>query len=196
MASPGGFGASGAGNGNEGETERMAKAAKKRSGKKAGAPAKAKRAPKKKAVRKAPARRSAKPKKAARSKKAAKSKRASSKPAKATAASKPPARKAPKARRRIATAADRRPPVDAPPPPFLSLVRPKKALAALLGDEPRPRTQLLRELWIHIKRSGMQSTRDRTFFVPADGVEQLFPEPREYSKLEVATGLDPQLEPV
>ncbi len=115
----------------------------------------AKKAPAKKApAKKAPAKKAAPAKKVA-AKKAAPAKKAAAKkapakkvaakkaPAKKVAAKKPAAKKAP-AKKRVPNAAFMRP---------LTL---SAALAAVVGNTPLPRTEIVRKLWIYIKSNGLQ----------------------------------------
>lgn len=71
-------------------------------------------------------------------------------------------------------------------PGFMRPVQPDAMLAAVLGPEPRPRTVLLRQLWVHIKRSGMQSPKDRTRFIPEKDVLELFAGKKELAKTDIA----------
>jgi len=99
---------------------------------------------KKAPAKKAPAKKAAPAKKVA-AKKAAPAKKAAAKkaPAKKVAAKKPAAKKAP-AKKRVPNAAFMRP---------LTL---SAALAAVVGDKPLPRTEIVRKLWIYIKSKGLQ----------------------------------------
>ncbi len=99
---------------------------------------------KKAPAKKAPAKKAAPAKKVA-AKKAAPAKKAAAKkaPAKKVAAKKPAAKKAP-AKKRVPNAAFMRP---------LTL---SAALAAVVGDKPLPRTEIVRNLWTYIKSKGLQ----------------------------------------
>ncbi len=104
----------------------------------------AKKAPAKKAPAKKVAAKKAAPAKKAAAKKAPAKKAAAKKaPAKKVAAKKPAAKKAP-AKKRVPNAAFMRP---------LTL---SAALAAVVGDQPLPRTEIVRKLWIYIKSKGLQ----------------------------------------
>ena len=107
--------------------------AKKAPAKKA-APAKKVAAKKAAPAKKAPAKKAAPAKKVA-AKKAA--------PAKKVAAKKPAAKKAP-AKKRTPNAA------------FMQALTLSPALAAVVGDKPLPRTEIVSKLWVYIKSKGLQ----------------------------------------
>ncbi|WP_092128108.1 SWIB/MDM2 domain-containing protein [Polaromonas sp. YR568] len=107
--------------------------AKKAPAKKA-APAKKVAAKKAAPAKKAPAKKAAPAKKVA-AKKAA--------PAKKVAAKKPAAKKAP-AKKRTPNAA------------FMKALTLSPALAAVVGDKPLPRTEIVSKLWVYIKAKGLQ----------------------------------------
>jgi len=105
----------------------------------------AKKAPAKKAApaKKVAAKKAAPAKKAAAKKAPAKKAAAKKAPAKKVAAKKPAAKKAP-AKKRVPNAAFMRP---------LTL---SAALAAVVGDKPLPRTEIVSKLWTYIKSKGLQ----------------------------------------
>jgi upstream activation factor subunit UAF30 len=107
----------------------------------------AKKAPAKKAApaKKVAAKKAAPAKKAA-AKKAAPAKKVAAKkaaPAKKVAAKKPAAKKAP-AKKRTPNAA------------FMKALTLSPALAAVVGDKPLPRTEIVSKLWVYIKSKGLQ----------------------------------------
>ncbi len=110
---------------------------------------------KKAPAKKAPAKKAAPAKKVA-AKKAAPAKKAAAKkapakkvaakkaaPAKKAAAKKPAAKKAP-AKKRTPNAA------------FMKALTLSPALAAVVGDKPLPRTEIVSKLWVYIKSKGLQ----------------------------------------
>ncbi len=135
-------------------------AAKKKTAKKASAKKKTakKKAParKKTAKKKAPARKAAK--KAAKkktAKKAAKKKTAKKAAKKKTAArKKAPAKKAKKAKKK--SGAKRKPNAA-----FMKAMTPSAALAAVIGGNPMPRTEVTKKIWAYIKRHGLQDSKNR-----------------------------------
>jgi upstream activation factor subunit UAF30 len=100
---------------------------------------------KKAPAKKAPAKKAAPAKKVA-AKKAAPAKKVAAKkaaPAKKVAAKKPAAKKAP-AKKRTPNAA------------FMKALTLSPALAAVVGDKPLPRTEIVSKLWVYIKSKGLQ----------------------------------------
>ena len=106
----------------------------------------AKKAPAKKAPAKKVAAKKAAPAKKVAAKKAAPAKKVAAKkaaPAKKAAAKKPAAKKAP-AKKRTPNAA------------FMKALTLSPALAAVLGDKPLPRTEIVSKLWVYIKANKLQ----------------------------------------
>ena len=137
-------------------------AAAKKSAKKAAkkaAPKKA--APKKAAAKKAPAKKAA-PKKAA-AKKA---------PAKKAAAKTAPAKKAAK---RTPNAA------------FMKALTPSGELAAVVGDKPLPRTEVVKKLWAYIKKHGLQDAKNKRNINADDKLKAVFGGKKSVSMFEMTS---------
>ena len=101
---------------------------------------------KKAPAKKAPAKKAAPAKKVA-AKKAAPTKTVAAKkaaPAKKVAATKPAAKKVAPAKKRT------------PNPAFMKALTLSPALAAVVGDKPLPRTEIVKKLWDYIKSKGLQ----------------------------------------
>ena len=88
-------------------------------------------------------------------KKAAAKKPAAKKPAAKKAAAKPAAKKVaakkPAAKKPAAKKAARK-----PNPAFMMALTPSAALAAIVGDKPLPRTEVVKKLWEYIKKGKLQ----------------------------------------
>jgi upstream activation factor subunit UAF30 len=120
----------------------MAKAKKKATKKKA-----AKKATKKKVAKKATKKKAAKkPAKKKAAKKATKKKVA--KKATKKKAAKKPAKKKTKTKRK-------------PNAAFMKPLTPSAELAAVVGSKPIPRTQVVKNLWVYIKKHGLQDAKNR-----------------------------------
>ena len=132
-------------------------AAAKKSAKKAAKKA----APKKAAAKKAPAKKAA-PKKAA-AKKA---------PAKKAAAKKAPAKKAAK---RTPNAA------------FMKALTPSGELAAVVGDKPLPRTEVVKKLWAYIKKHGLQDAKNKRNINADDKLKAVFGGKKSVSMFEMTS---------
>ncbi len=138
------------------------KAAKKAAPKKAAAKkAPAKKAPAKKAAKKAPAKKAA-------AKKA---------PAKKAPAKKAPAKKAPakKAAKRTPNAA------------FMKALTPSSDLAAVVGQSPLPRTEVVKKLWLYIKKHGLQDAKNRRNINADDKLKAVFGGKKTVSMFEMTS---------
>ena len=132
-------------------------AAAKKSAKKAAKKA----APKKAAAKKAPAKKAA-PKKAAVTKA----------PAKKAAVKKVPAKKAVK---RTPNAA------------FMKALTPSPELAAVVGDKPLPRTEVVKKLWVYIKKNGLQDAKNKRNINADDKLKAVFGGKKTVSKFEMTS---------
>jgi chromatin remodeling complex protein RSC6 len=118
----------------------------------------AKKAAPKKAAKKAAPKKAA-PKKAA--KKAAPKKAAPKKAAKKAPAKKA-AKKAKKATKRTPNAA------------FMKALQPSADLAAVVGDKPLPRTEVVKKLWAYIKKHGLQDQKNKRNINADDKLKKVF----------------------
>ena len=138
----------------------MAKATKKKAAKK---PAAKKAAPKKKAAAKKPAAKKPAAKKAAPKKKAATKKAA---PKKAKAPKKKTARK--------------------PNAAFMKPLNPSPALAAVIGNQPRPRTEIVKKIWDYIKKNGLQDKKNKRMINADATLKTVFGGKAQISMFELA----------
>ena len=112
-------------------------------------------------AKKAPAKK-APAKKAAPAKKVAAKKAA---PAKKVAAKKPAAKKAP-AKKRTPNAA------------FMKALTLSPALAAVVGDKPLPRTEIVSKLWVYIKSKGLQDKVNKRMINADEKLKAVFGKPQ------------------
>jgi upstream activation factor subunit UAF30 len=129
----------------------------------------AKKAPAKKAApaKKVAAKKAAPAKKVA-AKKAAPAKKVAAKkaaPAKKVAAKKPAAKKAP-AKKRTPNAA------------FMKALTLSPALAAVVGDKPLPRTEIVSKLWVYIKSKGLQDKVNKRMINADEKLKAVFGKPQ------------------
>ena len=136
-------------------------AAAKKSAKKAAKKA----APKKAAAKKAPAKKAA-------VKKAPAKKAAKKAPAKKAAAKKAPAKKAVK---RTPNAA------------FMKALTPSSDLAAVVGQSPLPRTEVVKKLWLYIKKHGLQDAKNRRNINADDKLKAVFGGKKTVSMFEMTS---------
>jgi upstream activation factor subunit UAF30 len=139
-------------------------AARKPAAKKAAAK---KGAAKKSAAKKAPAKKSA-AKKAPAKKSAAKKAPAKGAAKKATA-KKSAAKKAP-AKKAAKKAGTKR----APNPAFMKAMQPSEDLAAVVGSQPQPRTEVTKRVWAYIKKNNLQDSKERRMINADDKLRKVF----------------------
>jgi chromatin remodeling complex protein RSC6 len=117
---------------------------------------------KKAAAKKAPA------KKAAAKKAPAKKAAAKKAPAKKAAAKKAPAKKA--AAKKAKAPAKKRVPNAA----FMKPMTPSALLAAVIGSNPMPRTEVTKKVWDYIKKNGLQDSAKRTMINADAKLREIF----------------------
>lgn len=52
------------------------------------------------------------------------------------------------------------------PSAFMKPVKPKAALAAIVGDKPMPRTEITKKLWEYIKKNKLQDPNNKRMIKP------------------------------
>ena len=105
---------------------------------------------------------------AKKTKKAAKKKPAAKKPAKKVAKKAAPKKAAKKAAPKKAAPKKAAPKKAAKPkaprkpnPAFMKALNPSPALAAVVGDSPMPRTEVVKKIWVYIKANGLQDSANK-----------------------------------
>lgn len=95
-------------------------------------------------------------------------------PAKKTAPKKKPAAKAakPKAARK-------------PNAAFMKPMQPDAVLAAVVGNKPVPRTQIVKKLWAYIKDNGLQDKKAKTMINADDKLKEVFGGKKQVSMFEM-----------
>ncbi len=61
-----------------------------------------------------------------------------------------------------------------PNPAFMRPVQPDDKLAAVVGSQPLPRSELTKKLWNYIKRRGLQDKKQRTMINADDALRPVF----------------------
>jgi len=62
----------------------------------------------------------------------------------------------------------------APNPAFMKPLQPSSKLAAVIGNSPMPRTQVISKLWAYIKRNGLQDAKNRRAINADDKLRPVF----------------------
>ncbi|MGH8709819.1 MAG: SWIB/MDM2 domain-containing protein [Burkholderiales bacterium] len=97
------------------------------------------------------------------------------------------ARKAP-ARRKVAKAAPKKKRSGAKRKPNLAFMKPmmpSSTLAAVVGGNPMPRTEVTKKLWAYIKRNSLQDSVNRRMINADDNLRQVFGGRRQVSMFEM-----------
>jgi upstream activation factor subunit UAF30 len=83
--------------------------------------------------------------------------------------------KRPAARKKTAKRAKRKSSAKRKPnPAFMRPLQPSAKLAAVIGNSPMPRTQVISKLWAYIKRNGLQDARNRRAINADEKLRPLF----------------------
>jgi upstream activation factor subunit UAF30 len=61
-----------------------------------------------------------------------------------------------------------------PNPAFMKPVQPDAKLAAVVGNEPMPRTELTKRMWDYIKKNNLQDSSDRRMINADDRLKPVF----------------------
>ncbi len=125
--------------------------------------AKKKKATKKKAAKKKTAKKKTAKKKTAKkkTKKKATKKKAAKKKTKKKATKKKAAKKTTKKKAAKKTKAKKTKTKRKPNAAFMKPLTPSPALAAVVGSSPLPRTQVVKKLWVYIKKNNLQDSKNR-----------------------------------
>lgn len=99
------------------------------------------------------------------------------------AASKPPARTTAKAAAKRGTAASGS---ASPARGLAQKVQPDEQLAAVVGKQPLPRTQLVKKFWEYVKSKGLQAENDRRKITADDKLRPLFGGKRQITMFDVS----------
>jgi len=57
---------------------------------------------------------------------------------------------------------------------FMKPVTPDEILAKVVGDKPLPRTESTKQLWVYIRKNGLQDATKRTFINADDNLKAVF----------------------
>ena len=100
---------------------------------------------------------------------------ATKKPAKktTTAAKKPAAKKPAAAKKRQPSAA------------FMKEMTPSASLAAVVGNKPLPRTEVVKKLWAYIKKNGLQDPKEKRMINADDKLKPVFGGKKQVSMFEM-----------
>jgi chromatin remodeling complex protein RSC6 len=94
--------------------------------------------------------------------------------AKKKAAKKPAKKAAKKAAKKPAKKAAKKKSARKPNAAFMKPVQPDPVLAAIVGDKPLPRTEIMKKTWVYIKKFNLQDKKNRRQINADDKLKALF----------------------
>ena len=83
----------------------------------------------------------------------------------------------------------------APNPAFMKPMQPDAALAAVVGNNPMPRTEITKKLWQYIKRNGCQDQKERRMINADDKLRPVFGGKNKVSMFEMTKLVNKHLKP-
>jgi len=72
-----------------------------------------------------------------------------------------------------------------PSPAFMKPVTPDEKLAKVVGDKPLPRTELTKQLWVYIRKHGLQDSTKRTLINADENLKAVFDGKEQVSMFEM-----------
>jgi upstream activation factor subunit UAF30 len=105
-------------------------------------------------------------------KKAAKKKPVKKAPVKS--AKKPVKKAAKKAPKKAAKKIAKKKTARKPNAAFMRPLTPSPALAAVIGFKPMPRTEVIRAIWVHIKKNGLQDSKNKRMINADEKLKEVF----------------------
>ena len=93
---------------------------------------------------------------------------------KKAAAKKAPAKKAAPKKAAVKKAPAKKAAKRTPNAAFMKALTPSSELAAVVGDKPLPRTEVVKKLWLYIKKHGLQDAKNRRNINADDKLKAVF----------------------
>jgi chromatin remodeling complex protein RSC6 len=69
---------------------------------------------------------------------------------------------------------------------FMKPLKPSEALAAIVGDKPLPRTEVVKKLWAYIKKKGLQDKKNRRMINGDEKLLKVFGGKKQVSMFDMA----------
>lgn len=112
--------------------------------------------------------------------------KAAKKAAKKAAPKKATPKKATKAPAKKAAAKSARKPNAA----FMAPLTPTPELAAVVGNKPLPRTEIVKKIWDYIRKNGLQDSKNRRMINTDEKLKKVFDGKSQISMFEIAKGVN------
>ncbi|MBI4409807.1 MAG: SWIB/MDM2 domain-containing protein [Gemmatimonadetes bacterium] len=84
----------------------------------------------------------------------------------------------------------------APSPALMKPVQPSPELAAIVGNEPIPRTEVTKRLWDYIKQKGLQDPKEKRMINADDKLRAVFGGKSRVSMFEMTKLVNQHLKPL
>lgn len=68
---------------------------------------------------------------------------------------------------------------------FMKPLQPDSALAAVVGSSPLPRTEVVKKLWVYIKKNGLQDTKNKRNINADDKLKEVFDGKKQVNMFEM-----------
>jgi chromatin remodeling complex protein RSC6 len=72
---------------------------------------------------------------------------------------------------------------------FMAPVTPDETLAAIVGNKPLPRTQMVKKIWDYIKKNGLQDKKNKRMINTDEKLAAVFGGKKQVSMFEVAKAI-------
>ena len=106
---------------------------------------------------------------------------------KKAAAKKAPAKKAAPKKAAVKKAPAKKAAKRTPNAAFMKALTPSHELAAVVGDKPLPRTEVVKKLWAYIKKHGLQDTKNKRNINADDKLKAVFGGKKTVSMFEMTS---------
>jgi|ERR1051326_1561872 chromatin remodeling complex protein RSC6 len=73
---------------------------------------------------------------------------------------------------------------------FMTPLTPSADLAAVVGSKPLPRTEIVKKIWDHIKKNGLQDKSNRRMINTDDKLKKVFGGKSQISMFDIAKGVN------
>jgi upstream activation factor subunit UAF30 len=77
-----------------------------------------------------------------------------------------------------------------PNPAFMTPLTPSAELAAVVGNKPLPRTEIVKKIWDYIRKNGLQDSKNKRMINNDDKLKQVFDGKGQISMFEIAKGVN------
>ena len=68
---------------------------------------------------------------------------------------------------------------------FMRALQPSAALAEIVGERPLPRTEVVKKLWVYIKKKGLQDKKNRRMINADDNLKVVFAGKKQVSMFDM-----------